>query len=260
MTISRRGSPPQWRPPRGSGGWRRRPEPRGAMRCMVLAPIIRASAPAASSLRAASTMTAVAPSQSPAACMAAMGAKSTDQMSQPGGVMAAQAVPGQAVEPLVVDGGALPAHAADQTEGLHGRRRRLRCPHKRAARPSCPDGSPRRDGPGRRPERTSRARRSRRRSRAAPSGGGGSPARSGSTSSSIVPASASMAMMSPSCTRAMGPPSWASGPTWPTHRPRVPPEKRPSVIRATLSPRPWPESAAVVDSISRMPGPPLGPS
>jgi hypothetical protein len=42
-------------------------------------------------------------------------------------------------------------------------------------------------------------------------------------------------------------------------KPRVAPEKRPSVISATLSPMPCPYSAAVVDSISRMPGPPLGP-
>jgi hypothetical protein len=32
------------------------------------------------------------------------------------------------------------------------------------------------------------------------------------------------------------------------------------VISATLSPMPWPYSAAVVASISRIPGPPLGPS
>ena len=43
-------------------------------------------------------------------------------------------------------------------------------------------------------------------------------------------------------------------------KPRVPPEKRPSVMSATECPAPWPESAAVVASISRMPGPPRGPS
>ena len=40
----------------------------------------------------------------------------------------------------------------------------------------------------------------------------------------------------------------------------VPPEKRPSVISATFSPMPWPYRAAVVESISRIPGPPFGPS
>ncbi len=44
---------------------------------------------------------------------------------------------------------------------------------------------------------------------------------SAATSSSIVPASASMAMMSPSLTSAIGPPTAASGPTWPTQKPRV---------------------------------------
>ena len=38
----------------------------------------------------------------------------------------------------------------------------------------------------------------------------------------------------------MGPPSCASGPTWPMQKPRVAPEKRPSVISATLSPIPCP--------------------
>ena len=66
--------------------------------------------------------------------------------------------------------------------------------------------------------------------------------------------------MSPSLSSAIGPPTAASGPTWPTQKPRVAPEKRPSVISATLPPMPWPYSAAVVASISRMPGPPLGPS
>ena len=42
--------------------------------------------------------------------------------------------------------------------------------------------------------------------------------------------------------------------------PRVPPEKRPSVISATLSPIGIPLSSDVSDSISRMPGPPRGPS
>ena len=47
-----------------------------------------------------------------------------------------------------------------------------------------------------------------------------------------------MTMMSPSCRRPIGPPTAASGPTWPMQKPRVAPEKRPSVINATLSPLP----------------------
>ncbi len=43
-------------------------------------------------------------------------------------------------------------------------------------------------------------------------------------------------------------------------KPWVAPEKRPSVMSATLSPRPSPTRAAVTESISRMPGPPAGPS
>ena len=58
----------------------------------------------------------------------------------------------------------------------------------------------------------------------------------------------------------MGPPCAASGDTWPTMKPCVAPEKRPSVTSATSLPRPWPTSAAVTASISRMPGPPAGPS
>ena len=38
----------------------------------------------------------------------------------------------------------------------------------------------------------------------------------------------------------IGPPTAASGPTWPMQKPRVAPEKRPSVMSATLSPMPWP--------------------
>ena len=40
----------------------------------------------------------------------------------------------------------------------------------------------------------------------------------------------------------------------------VAPEKRPSVTIATVSPRPAPMTAPVTPSISRMPGPPFGPS
>src|SRR5690625_2874565 len=69
-------------------------------------------------------------------------------------------------------------------------------------------------------------------------------------------ASASMMMVSPSSTKAIGPPSAASGVTWPTTKPWLPPEKRPSVIRATELPRPFPIMAEVGLSISRIPGPP----
>ena len=70
----------------------------------------------------------------------------------------------------------------------------------------------------------------------------------------------SMTIRSPSATRAMGPPSTASGATWPIQKPCVPPENRPSVTRAQSPPRPTPFIAPVTASISRMPGPPLGPS
>ena len=72
--------------------------------------------------------------------------------------------------------------------------------------------------------------------------------------------SISMEIMSPSSTRAMGPPMAASGDTWPMEAPREAPENRPSVIRATVEPRPMPAIAEVGFNISRMPGPPLGPS
>jgi len=42
--------------------------------------------------------------------------------------------------------------------------------------------------------------------------------------------------------------------------PRVTPENRPSVTSATDSPSPVPITDAVTLSISRMPGPPAGPS
>ena len=50
----------------------------------------------------------------------------------------------------------------------------------------------------------------------------------------------SISTMSPFFTRPIGPPTAASGLTWPMQAPRVPPEKRPSVIRATDSPSPAP--------------------
>ncbi len=65
---------------------------------------------------------------------------------------------------------------------------------------------------------------------------------------------------SPSQMSAMGPPAAASGLTCPTAGPLVAPEKRPSVMSATLSESPRPQMAEVGASISRMPGPPAGPS
>src|SRR5262249_20419453 len=56
-------------------------------------------------------------------------------------------------------------------------------------------------------------------------------------------ASASMVTWSPSFKSAIGPPIQASGATWPTTSPCVPPLKRPSVIRPIFSPSPWPTSA-----------------
>ena len=46
----------------------------------------------------------------------------------------------------------------------------------------------------------------------------------------------------------------------PIEAPRLAPEKRPSVIRATLEPSPIPAIADVGLSISLIPGPPFGPS
>ena len=48
----------------------------------------------------------------------------------------------------------------------------------------------------------------------------------------------SIVIMSPSWTAAIGPPTSASGATWPAMKPRVAPEKRPSVSSATSSPSP----------------------
>ena len=45
---------------------------------------------------------------------------------------------------------------------------------------------------------------------------------------------------------------------WPTMKPWEPPEKRPSVMRATSEPSPAPMMADVGVSISGMPGPPFG--
>ncbi len=48
----------------------------------------------------------------------------------------------------------------------------------------------------------------------------------------------SISTMSPSRISPMAPPSAASGDTWPTQSPEVPPEKRPSVTRAHWVPSP----------------------
>src|SRR5690606_2356598 len=83
---------------------------------------------------------------------------------------------------------------------------------------------------------------------------------SGETSRSRVPLATSSVILSPFSTRAIGPPSVASGAMCPTHSPVVPPENRPSVISMTSLPSPAPLIAPVIASISRMPGPPFGPS
>ena len=70
----------------------------------------------------------------------------------------------------------------------------------------------------------------------------------------------SMWIISPSSTRPIGPPAAASGEICPMQGPRVEPEKRPSVIKAVLSSIPRPTRRAVTMNISRIPGPPLGPS
>ena len=63
-------------------------------------------------------------------------------------------------------------------------------------------------------------------------------------STSIRRLSTSIVMLSPSRTAAIGPPCTASGAMWPAMKPRVAPEKRPSVSSATLSPSPSPTIAA----------------
>src|SRR6185369_1899798 len=79
-------------------------------------------------------------------------------------------------------------------------------------------------------------------------------------SSCTSPRSASIVIESPSSTSAIVPPTAASGATCPTTIPYVPPENRPSVINPTESPSPAPIKADVGASISRIPGPPFGPS
>ena len=58
----------------------------------------------------------------------------------------------------------------------------------------------------------------------------------------------------------MGPPAAASGVTWPMEAPRLAPENLPSVMSATSLSSPMPAMVAVGESISRIPGPPRGPS
>ncbi len=67
-------------------------------------------------------------------------------------------------------------------------------------------------------------------------------------------------MISPSRSRPISPPSAASGHTCPMEAPLEAPENRPSVIRATVLSSFIPAKALVGLSISRIPGPPLGPS
>ena len=67
-------------------------------------------------------------------------------------------------------------------------------------------------------------------------------------------------IISPAFIIAIGPPAAASGEICPIHAPLVPPENLPSVISATLEPRPIPIIALVGANISGIPGPPLGPS
>ena len=69
-----------------------------------------------------------------------------------------------------------------------------------------------------------------------------------------------ISIISPSSTKAIGPPTAASGETCPIEAPRDAPENRPSVIKATVDPKPIPAIAEVGFNISRIPGPPLGPS
>ncbi len=70
----------------------------------------------------------------------------------------------------------------------------------------------------------------------------------------------SILIISPSSIIPIGPFSAASGETCPIAAPLVAPEKRPSVRRATSLSNPIPQRAEVGASISRIPGPPFGPS
>ena len=70
----------------------------------------------------------------------------------------------------------------------------------------------------------------------------------------------SIIILSPFSTSAILPPFAASGQICPTQIPLVPPEKRPSVIRAAFVPKPLPTRSEVGASISLIPGEPFGPS
>ena len=109
-----------------------------------------------------------------------------------------------------------------------------------APQPSDHGRSPRRAMRCSRVRRTSRARRASHTERAVASPCDALTSSSAATCSVNSRFVASMVMESPSCTSASGPPSAASGVMWPTTKPWLPPEKRPSVISATLSPRPLP--------------------
>src|SRR5690606_37240006 len=70
----------------------------------------------------------------------------------------------------------------------------------------------------------------------------------------------SMRITSLSFIKAILPPSHASGAICPTTKPWVPPEKRPSVIKATDFPKPAPIIAEVGFNISGIHGAPFGPT
>ena len=82
----------------------------------------------------------------------------------------------------------------------------------------------------------------------------------GPSATSMRRASTSIVSSSPSRSAAIGPPLHASGTTCATMKPCVAPLKRPSVTSATLSANPSPTIAPVTPNISRIPGPPRGPS
>ena len=72
--------------------------------------------------------------------------------------------------------------------------------------------------------------------------------------------SALILILSPVSRIPIAPPDCASGVIWPTTKPWVPPEKRPSVINATDFPKPAPIINEVGFNISGIPGPPFGPT
>ena len=112
----------------------------------------------------------------------------------------------------------------------------------------------------RRASRSSRARRGGSGARARPNPRGARPSSASLSSTSRTWRSTSITTCRPRAVPRAGPPFEASGATWPTMNPCVAPENRPSVIRATESESPSPTMAPVTWSISRIPGPPCGPS